>query len=260
MRIRIGLFLLASAALLLFSGCAVGEPRGITQVNTIDSLLAGVYDGNVTLAELGRSGDCGIGTFDRLDGEMLLLDGVFYQIGSDGKVRRPSGGVTTPFAAVVRFEPELTETLGPASYAKVRDRVDALIPNRNLFAAVRLHGTFRRMHTRSVPAQEKPYPPLAEVTKHQPEFELENVKGTVFGFRLPQYVKGINVPGYHLHFIDDAHTCGGHILGFELESGVLSVETLHRFTMILPEDSAAFAAADLARDRGRELHQVESAR
>jgi len=259
MRIRIGLFLLASTALLLV-GCAVGEPRGITQVNTIDSLLAGVYDGNVTLAELGRSGDCGIGTFDRLDGEMLLLDGVFYQVGSDGKVRRPPGGVTTPFAAVVQFEPELTEVLGPGSYAGVRDRIDALIPTRNLFAAVRLHGTFRKMRTRSVPAQTKPYPPLAEVTKHQPEFELENVRGTVFGFRLPQYVKGINVPGYHLHFIDDDHTCGGHILGFELESGVLSLETLHRFTMILPENSEAFATADLNRDRGKELHQVESAR
>lgn len=259
MRIRIGLLVSAVAALFLF-GCAAGRPHEITQVNTIDSLLAGVYDGNVTLAELGRSGDCGIGTFDRLDGEMLLLDGVFYQVGSDGKVRRPSGGVTTPFAAVVRFEPELTEELGRTSYAGVRDRIDALVPNRNLFAAVRLHGTFRKMRTRSVPAQAKPYPPLAEVTKHQPEFEMENVRGTVFGFRLPEYVKGINVPGYHLHFIDDARTRGGHILDFELESGALSVETLHRFTMILPEDSAAFAAADLGRDRGKELRQAESAR
>ena len=181
MKLRTGLLLPATAALLLLFGCAVSQPRGITQVNTIDSLLAGVYDGNITLAELGRSGDCGIGTFDRLDGEMLLLDGVFYQIGSDGKVRRPEGSVTTPFAAVVRFEPELTETLGKASYAQVRDRVDALIPNRNLFAAVRLHGTFRKMHTRSVPAQAKPYLPLAEVTKHQPEFELENVSGTEIG-------------------------------------------------------------------------------
>ncbi len=246
-------------ALMLLAGCAA-KPEGITQFNTIDSLLAGVYDGSETLDSLRRSGDFGIGTFDRLDGEMALIDGVFYQVRADGRVVRPAGTVSTPFASVLFFRPELAREASSLDYAGARRLIDGLAPNQNGFVAVMIRGEFKSVHTRSVPAQAKPYRPLAEVTRNQPEFQLKNVRGTVVGFRLPPYVKGINVPGYHLHFIADDASGGGHLLNFELEQGTVELQNVYQLTLLLPRDSAAFAAADLGRDRGAELHQVESAR
>jgi acetolactate decarboxylase len=256
-RFILNAFGLVAAALLV--GCAAARPE-ITQVNTIDSLLAGVYDGAMTLGELKTHGDFGIGTFDRLDGEMLLDRGVVYQIRADGQVYLPDDRVRTPFAAVTWFAPDRTLAVkGPYSYAELCALIDRAAPNQNSFAAIRITGDFAAVHTRSVPAQSKPYRPLAEVTKTQPEFHLSHLRGTVVGFRLPAYVKGINVPGYHLHFLSADLRQGGHILGLQLNSGTVEIGEISRFRMILPEPDGAFAAVDLSRDRGRELHAVESA-
>jgi acetolactate decarboxylase len=253
------LFSASVLAILLLGGCRTLSPE-VTQVNTIDSLLAGVYDGDMTLGELKRHGDFGIGTFDRLDGEMILYQGVVYQIRADGRAVTPPDQLTTPFAAVTRFQPERNITLsGPNTYADVRRLIDQAVPNQNIFAAVLISGDFAAMHTRSVPAQNKPYRPLAEVTRTQPEFHLQNVTGTVVGFRLPPYVKGLNVPGYHLHFLSADKTCGGHILDFQMEAGQISLGTAHQFRMLLPNPHGGFAAADLSRDRAGELQKVESA-
>lgn len=256
MKDRLATLILSFA--LILTGCTVHKPE-LVQVNTIDSLLAGVYDGAVTLGELKRYGNFGIGTFDRLDGEMMLYDGTVYQIRGDGKVYQPENGVTSPFASVVKFRPQQTFPLHDLSYAGMTAAIDEAAPNRNVFLAIAVTGEFKSMRTRSVPAQNKPYRPLAEVTKTQPEFEMHGVRGIVVGFRLPAYTKGINVPGYHLHFVSEDRQQGGHILAFELADGEVSIAPIHRFRMILPEDDD-FAAADLDRDRSLELHEVESAK
>lgn len=246
--------------LALAAGCASPAPE-ITQVNTIDSLLAGFYDGTMSLRELGEYGNFGIGTVDKLDGELLLLDGEFYHIKADGKAYRLPLHATTPFAAVVDFQPDrIFSATGTMTFPTARAYIDAKFPNQNIFTAIKIHGTFSKVHTRSVPAQVKPYKPLTEVTKHQPEFKMKNITGTIVGFRLPTFVKGINVPGYHLHFISDDLQHGGHLLDFELEKGVIEIAEVHRFRMFLPENANDFAAIDLAKDRTQELHDAESAK
>lgn len=244
---------------ILLAGCAGSDAR-ITQIATIDSLLAGVYDGSASIGALKQYGTLGIGTLDKLDGEMLMLDGVVYQIRADGNVYLPGDDQTTPFAAVVDFRPEkVVELPEPVSLGVLLDRLDRQAPNRNGMVAIHLRGEFRRMRTRSVPAQQKPYRPLVEVTRHQPEFELGRISGDLVGFRLPAYVKGINVPGWHLHFISAGRQQGGHVLDFELDSGRLELAEIYDFRMILPRESDAFAAADLSVDRAGELHEAESA-
>lgn len=254
--------LFAVVSLLLITGCATDRENRcrdmVTQVATIDSLLAGVYDGSMSLGELKKHGDFGIGTFDRLDGEMLLTEGVVYQIRADGKVYLPPDSMTTPFASVCFFQADRREEVRkPLGYQELCSLIDRMVPNRNIFAAVRIRGNFSAVRTRSVPAQNKPYKPLSEVTKTQPEFELGTVSGTVIGYRLPQYVKGVNVPGYHLHFLSADSRRGGHLLNLRLENGVVEVDELDRFYMILPKQSEDFGKADLDRDRSKELKQVE---
>jgi acetolactate decarboxylase len=97
-------------------------------------------------------------------------------------------------------------------YGQLEQYLDKLLPTENIFYAIKIEGTFKYIKTRSVPKQNKPYPPLVEVVKNQPTFEFHNVKGTIVGFRCPSYVEGINVPGYHLHFITGDKKAGGHLL------------------------------------------------
>ena len=239
------------------AGCAGTSRDALYQVSTIDALLAGAYDGDASLASLRRHGDFGIGTYDNLDGEMVLLDGTFYQVKADGRVHAPDPRGETPFAVVCAFRPVRTFALPQgADLAAVEGALDREAPNPNLFCAIRIDGTFRTMRTRSVPAQERPYPPLKDVAATQPVFDFENVSGTIVGFRCPPYVAGVNVPGYHLHFLSQDGTKGGHILGFELVTGTAQVDELDRFVLQLP-GTDDFANVDLARDRQRELAGVE---
>jgi acetolactate decarboxylase len=251
--------------LLAITGCRTvyyqvptASVAGVYQYSTLQALIEGVYDGERTLEELRRQGDFGIGTFNALDGEMILLDGEFYQVRADGLVYRPSLETRTPFAAVVSFVAEETWEL-PAGldYASFREWLDGKIGGAdNLPVAVHVRGRFGRVRTRSVPAQSPPYPRLTEVTRHQPEFAIKACAGRLVGFRLPPYLAGINMAGYHLHFISDDLKSGGHLLDFETVGGTVEICRRHRLVLDLPA-SEAFTGADLANDKQADVHAVE---
>lgn len=252
--------LLLALVLVLAAGCRVNTPPPdtVSQVSTINALLAGVYDGDKDLKYLKRHGDFGIGTFDALDGEMVFWQGEFYQVRADGKVYRPEMTAGTPFAAVAWFKPDRTLILKSGDdYSAAVKQLDRCCLNKNLFYAVALEGRFSYMKTRSVPKQHKPYPPLVKVTANQPVFEMKNIEGVVLGFRCPPYVKGINVPGWHLHFLSKDRTRGGHVLDFKVDKAVGSLDEMFRFYMTLPHDNAGFSQVDLGRDRSAELKAAE---
>ncbi len=232
----------------------------LVQTSTIDALLDGVFDGEMTYGELAQYGDFGIGTFDGLDGEMIAFDGAIWQIKADGKAYRVDPAIThTPFAAMTCFDTDYYAPVAAGTdFAGLTKLIDSLVPSSNYFYAIRVDGVFKYMKTRSVPGQQKPYPPLIEVTKHQPEFEFHNVAGTIVGFRCPPFAKGVNVVGDHLHFLNIARTGGGHILAFEVQEAVISIDLTSRYYLILPTTIAAFAGTDLSKDREQELHQAET--
>lgn len=237
------------------------EPGVLTQWSTIDALLQGRYEGVATLGEMKRSGDFGLGTLENLDGEVVMLDGKVYQIDSHGTVRQPDDAVRTPFAAVAFFKGEI-ELAVPAGLTldELQKRIDAVLPSANYFYAVRVTGAFAQVKTRSVGAQQKPYPPLAEVVRTQALFTLTDTKGTLAGLRCPVFAKGLNVPGYHFHYLTENHRGGGHVLGLVTGETVrVSVAVLREFAVKLPE-TAEFKAADLSGDQSKVLHAVESER
>jgi acetolactate decarboxylase len=227
------------------------------QVSTIDSLMAGLYDGYTSLDQLKKHGDFGLGTFDGLDGEMVVLDGTVYQITSDGAAHKPLGSMTTPFAAVTFFDKDKSSTiLKEMTLPQLLEHLDTLIPSKNLFYAIRIDGTFTQVKTRSVPKQSKPYPRLVDVTAKQPVFEFENVKGTIVALRCPYFVKGVNVPGYHLHFITADRTRGGHVLDLTLKSGGVKLDTTSEFDLSLPNNET-FYRTNFEAGSGEELKKVE---
>lgn len=250
--------LLLGIAVFCITGCQNFEKDTVTQVSTINALLAGFYDGQITLRNLKSYGDCGLGTFDGLDGEMVLLDGTVYQIKSDGRVYFPRSDQTVPFATVVNFQKDLTIQLSDKTdLSELEEEVNKKIANPNIFCAIRLKGKFSKMKTRSVFAQHKPYPPMTEVTKNQPVFEMSDISGTIVGFRMPAYMKGINFNGLHLHFLSEDRKSGGHILSFEMEQGTAGLDIANRFLMLLPNDQGDFSKLDLSRDRTAELNKAE---
>ena len=244
------------------SGCASPpkERSPIFQYSVINALLEGVYDSDVTVEELSRHGNFGIGTFDGLDGEMILLDGIFYQIRADGNAYRVPDSMKTPFAVVTFFQgSSVSYPQSSLDFQGLTKYMDGLIPTKNIFYAVRIDGLFKHVKTRSVFKQQKPYPRLVKALKNQPEFTLNNIRGTLVGFWSPAYVGGVNVPGYHLHFITKDRSAGGHVLGLQAESVNIRIEGVNELRMILPRNKS-FYGSDLTGEKRNELDKVEKSR
>jgi acetolactate decarboxylase len=233
------------------------DDYSVYQTSTISALLAGVYDGTVTISELLTHGDFGLGTFNHLDGEMIILDGVCYHLRSDGSVTVATGTEQTPFAAVTHFHAQHEL---PIDGATTRDAltamVDAVIGSANVGASIRISGTFDSVRTRTVGAQKRPYPPLVDAAAGQAENTLARVTGTIAGYRTPQFEDEISVAGYHLHFIDDSHSRGGHVLDFVLSSGKVEISPISELHLSLPE-TTEFLGATISTNVAADVNKAE---
>lgn len=206
------------------------------QVSTIGALNVGVFDGVVEYSTLKQHGDCGIGSFTGLDGEMVAVDGRFYQVRTDGVPVLVSDGQMAPFALVTFFDNDFSGT-PPAGldYAGLQEFANGLLLTPNFFYAVRVDGEFSYLKIRSVPGQRPPFPPLSDVVAQQTVWELENVKGTMIGFFSPSYVGSIDPPGYHLHFISEDGRHGGHVLDCRTGAVTLKLDETDVLDLHLPE-------------------------
>jgi acetolactate decarboxylase len=232
--------------------------RTLFQVSTAGALVQGVYDGVVTVGDLKRHGDFGLGTFEGLDGEMLTLDGRVYQVRSDGTVHEPTDDTRVPFAVMAWFRPDTAvELTAFDGFNDLVVRLDRFRRTDNLFYAASIAGCFRNVRTRAackVPSGVS----LVDATAHQAEFAFTDVEGTVAGFWSPFYASSINVTGWHLHFLTTDHTGGGHVLdcaGRGLHANIEELDDLH---IAIPE-TAAFLKADLHGDPTRDLDRAERA-
>lgn len=196
-------------------------------------ILSGNYDGALTAAQFKAAGTLGIGTFEGLDGEAVLLDGTLYQVKGDGSVTVPEETRRMPFGACTLFDSDLRRTMRHiASYESFSKTLEADFADKQIFHAVRAEGLFTSIRVRSCDKQQKPYVPLAQATKQQHEYTYEKVRGTLVGFWTPPFVPGsIGVPGFHLHFLSDDRTRGGHVLDFQSETLTLALDPTPRLTV-----------------------------
>jgi len=245
-------FLFVFAVMLCGVAYAQDEGNVVFQTSTINALMEGGYDGETTFEELGRHGDFGIGTFNALDGEMIELDGNFYQVKADGVAYPVGGAMKTPFAEVAFFKSDTISVLTDSvDLERLEKYLDGIMPSVNLVYAVKVEGTFGYVRTRSVARQKPPYPRLVDAVKDQATFEFKDCKGTLVGFRFPDFLKGLNVPGYHFHFLTSDRKAGGHVLA--LETGNIKIEAaeLQNFVMTLPE------GRPIGGDSSEEVEKVE---
>ena len=219
------------------SGCSnqQNDRDVLFQTSTIDVLSKGIYDGDVNFRDLKQHGDFGIGTFNGLDGEMAAVAGEFYQIKADGKAFAVENTMMTPFSIVTFFEPDKAVSLDKIlSLEQLEQYLDNLLPTQNIFYAIKVDGVFGYIKTRSVSKQDKPYPSLEEALKEQSILESRDVTGTMIGFWCPDYVEGLNVPGYHFHFITRDRKAGGHLLDCQTQNVKIEIDYTSGFFMTLP--------------------------
>jgi acetolactate decarboxylase len=239
--------LFASTALLLVAcssntanppASAKQNDQTLTQISTYPALQAGGFDGDTNYADLAQYGDFGLGTFDALHGEMIALDGVFYQGFADGSVKKVDPKAETPFADVHFFESNQQIKLQQPlqSVKELTAYLDTQLPSRNRPYAFRIHATFPTISIRSVPEQPQPFPNLQEAVSSQVVFDKENLAGTLVGYWVPDYLAGIALPGYHFHFISDDRQQGGHMLKLSINEATIDIDHLESVKLVIPQN------------------------
>ena len=222
----------------------------------INALVEGLYVENTTVALIKEHGNFGLGTFNYLDGEMVILDGIVYQIRSDGNVYDVKDDEGSPFACVTFFNPDTFDDIEENHSSKgFYDLLNTLIPSENMLYAIRIDGTFNHVRTRAVPRSEN-YKSLVEATKNQPVFDFYDVQGCLAGFYTPRFMESLNAPGYHLHFLTEDRRHGGHLIECSLKKARIGVQHVPKLDVGLPV-TLDYLTADLTRDIGKDLDKAE---
>ena len=232
-----------------------------TQFSLFSFLLSGHYCGTLSVADVKKLGNMAIATMDRLDGEMQMIDGVVYQACADGHVYLPKDDATIPYGTIADFRAEQSVKICDVpSYEAFEEQMATCCPMENYPLAVHFTGTFKRMKVRAVARQEKDGVGLAEAAKNEAIFDLQDTSGDLVGFRLPGYIKGVNAPGWHLHFVDAERRHGGHVVNFSLTEGELRTCYANDFQIRLPDDPSVLAGLNLAKDWSHDLKKAEAER
>ena len=219
-------------------GCSAAD--AIHQLQLAHVLLDGGYDGVATLGDALAAGDHGLGTVDRLDGELVVVDGEPWRVDWHGRAEVLPLSTRTPFVIVSSLHSPATVRLQDASREQVAAAVEDLVPDPGSVACVRLEGSFTSVLVRSVPPQDPPYRPYTEVCRtDEVRWEHRPFFGVFVGFRFPDIspVDGATIPGLHLHGLDRLRTTGGHNLDLHVRDAVLSVAVSHDVTVQLPDPS-----------------------
>lgn len=233
--------------------------KKLFQASTLNALMLGNFDRTISVRDFLHSADTGIGTYTGLDGEAIIEDGVAYKATADGKVMvmQPEDGVA--FGTVSRSDSQapIQQLRGIPPLDVLWEKLaPAVAANPNLFYMLKVRGNFRTMHVRSCFVCEKPYPTLSEAAGQQREFRCGNVSGSIIAVFCPAYVEGINLPGWHFHFLSGDKQKGGHILGLSADTLEYQINALHDFELLLPQNSE-FAGLDLCEDLSAKTAAVE---
>ncbi len=222
----------------------------------VNALVEGIYEEKIPLADVKEHGDFGLGTFDHVDGEMVMLDGKIFQITADGKVHEVEENALTPFACVTFFESMCYDTAErEMSYSDFLAWLQNLLPSPNIIYAICIRGTFNYIRTRSVEKTEN-YHPLVEVAEHQHVFEFYDISGTLAGFFTPPFMSPLSVPGLHLHFLSDDCQHGGHLLECTTQAIRADVQFIYSLELSLPK-SHDYLDMKFTRDIAEDLNKAE---
>ncbi len=224
-------------ALLLLMGCSSVEKDIIYHYSVLKALDNGVLEGNMKIGELKKNGDFGLGTFNKMDGEMIILDKTVYRVSPEGKITQPDDQTLIPYSVITFYHQDDTMSLNSATdYPSLKAFVAGRLPSKNLFYAFRIKGEFEFIKCGGANIQEKPYnKTLVQMLSDRPLYEGRQIRGTLVGFWCPAYIGDINTNGFHLHFISDDHSIGGHLMEFRAKSLEIGYDIKSGYKIHLPD-------------------------
>ena len=231
------------------------------QVSTLQALALGYSRAVITVGELLQEGDTGLGTFEDVNGEMIVMDGHCYRADQDGNVTEVSLDTGVPFAAVAKFAEEQEFPLADVpDIAALRTELTRKIEERfglNSMHAVRIDGVFAKVDARSEAPYRSQHITLKEILgRTQKAFLWENIRGSLVGIYFPDYMDGINMPGWHLHFLSEDRSKGGHVFDVSIREAWAKVDKLTNIYLNLPKE-AAFDTYSLKQDMEEEIKSIE---
>lgn len=233
----------------------------VYQVSTLQALALGYSRAVINVEELLKEGDTGLGTFEDVNGEMIVMEGRCFRADQNGDVTVVSPDTGVPFAAVAKLYGEQQFKLGNVpDITSVRNELTRKIEERfglNSMHVVRIDGLFEKVDARSEAPYRSHHITLKEILgKNQKAFLFENIRGSLVGVYFPDYMDGINMPGWHLHFLSEDRSKGGHVFDVSVLEGVAKVDKISNIYINLPKE-AAFDTYSLKQDLQDEIKSVE---
>ena len=233
--------------------------KTMIQASTLNALMLGNFDRTISVKEFLHNANTGIGTYTGLDGEAIFEDGVAYKATADGdvKVMSPDDGVA--FGTVADFDDtiETIQLSGISDIGELKDKLEPYVENnKNIFYMIKGNAAFDMMYVRSCYACKKPYPTLSQAACEQREYKYKDVFGSIIAVYCPKYVEGINLPGWHFHFLSGDKTKGGHILGLSTKRFEFKIMPIEKFELVLPQNEE-FSKLDLCEDLSAKTKAVE---
>lgn len=231
------------------------------QVSTLQALALGYSRAVISVGELLQEGNTGLGTFEDVNGEMIVMDGRCFRADQDGQVTEITHETGVPFAAVAKLYGEQEFMLKDMpDITSVRQELTRKIEERfglNSMHVVRIDGVFEKVDARSEAPYRSHHISLKEILgKNQRAFLFEKVCGSLIGVYFPDYMDGINMPGWHLHFLSEDRSKGGHVFDVSIREGSVKVDKITRIEINLPKE-AAFDTYSLKQNLQEEIKSVE---
>jgi acetolactate decarboxylase len=201
------------------------------------AIVGGLLQGERSIRHALAHGSFGLGTLSQLDGEVVVLDGVAYHQGPEGRSKRLSGQEVTPFMTMTRFDRTKAHhfDLQPVGdYKQLMDQIKGKFRSENVVYAVLIEGSFPYVQSRAVCKQEG-HVRLKTAAEHQVVSEQRDMEGHLVGFWSPPFAgSSINVPGFHFHFLSADKQHGGHVLQVKMEKGRAWLVEIHRVQVDFP--------------------------
>lgn len=231
------------------------------QVSTLQALMLGYSRSVITVGELIKHGNTGLGTFEDVDGEMIVTDGVCYRATETGEVVKADDDKGVPFCAVCNMEDGEQVELGTFdSISALKDQLNLIIDGHfglNSMHMVKIEGDFELVDARSESPYRSQHVTLKNILgKTQKAFQFENIKGTLVAVYFPDYMDGINAAGWHLHFVSDDRTKGGHVFEIKMRGGKALINKINSIELKLP-DEPVFDTYMLKKASGNDIKTVE---
>ncbi len=234
--------LLASLIILIYSdrkAKAQGKSQEyIYHYSILSALNDKVYTGNLKIKDLKKHGDLGLGTYNFLEGEMVIVNGTVYKILPEGKIVEAQDNELSPYAMITKFDVDKSFKIeNIKDYEALKTAISKNLPSENIFYAIQIKGIFGKVKCGTVTKQNPPFTKrLKKILDNRPVYEATNLSGTLVGLWCPEYMIDINAPGYHLHFIADDKSIGGHLLDIQITNAEAEIDVIRGYRLELPDN------------------------